>query len=187
MVLSVLSLGHLRRQWLLRLGGSVCHDGGYSGLCGVCVSCSDVGRTIGLVVAAVVAAASAVVALVAAFSAAVWAVASRVEAAWSAVSWVASILSVFPLCVNARGFTRGGGVFVSSWRECCYPLREQWRAKKCRCLSGVTLCVSCGEHTRGVGVRRELPSCVRRLPWTVSAVEGVCWFSLCGVWDSPLL
>ncbi len=71
--------------------------------------------TIGLAAAAVVAAASAVVASVAAFSAVAWAVASRVEAAWRAASWAASILSVFLLCVNARRFTRGGGVFVFGW------------------------------------------------------------------------
>ncbi len=54
-------------------------------------------------------------------------------------------------------------------RECCHPLREQWRANTCRCWSGITLCVSIGEYTRGGGERGDLPACVRRLPWAMSA------------------
>lgn len=68
-----------------------------------------------------------------------------------------------------------GGLLVTaaclcvSGRECCYPLCEQWRANTCRCLSGVTLCVSSGEHTRGDDEYRELLACVRRPPWSVTA------------------
>jgi hypothetical protein len=68
--------------------------------------------------------------------------------------WV-SLVTAACLCVTGR--------------ECCHPLREQWRANTCRCLSGVTLCVSSGEHTRGGGVYRGLPACVLRPPLSVAA------------------